>query len=77
VDLPNAVLRGRSSPALPLGLRGRRRAGRPPGAGGEEAVLLYRWHRDAIGVLLLDVRMPGLGGPQTLSWKSRSAGCPN
>ena len=35
--------------------------------GGEEAVRLYRRHRDAIAAVLLDVRMPGLDGPQTLA----------
>lgn len=35
-------------------------------AGGREAVELYRDHHDAISVVLLDVRMPGLDGPQTL-----------
>jgi CheY-like chemotaxis protein len=34
--------------------------------GGREALDLYRQHRDAIAVVLLDVRMPGLDGPQTL-----------
>jgi DNA-binding NtrC family response regulator len=33
---------------------------------GREAVELYREHRDSIAVVLLDVRMPGLDGPQTL-----------
>jgi CheY-like chemotaxis protein len=32
-----------------------------------QAVRLYRRHRDAIGVVLLDVRMPGLDGLQTLA----------
>jgi CheY-like chemotaxis protein len=35
-------------------------------AGGPEALDLYRQHRDAIAVVLLDIRMPGLDGPQTL-----------
>ncbi len=35
--------------------------------GGAEAVDLYRRHRGSIGVVLLDVRMPGLDGPQTLA----------
>ena len=35
-------------------------------SGGREAVHLYREHRDSIAVVLLDVRMPGLDGPQTL-----------
>jgi two-component system, OmpR family, response regulator len=39
-----------------------RQAGR-----GAEAVAIYRRHRDRIGVVLLDVRMPGLDGPQTLA----------
>jgi CheY-like chemotaxis protein len=33
---------------------------------GQEAVDLYREHRADIGVVLLDVRMPGLDGPATL-----------
>jgi CheY-like chemotaxis protein len=33
---------------------------------GSEAIDLYRLHRRAIAVVLLDVRMPGLDGPQTL-----------
>jgi CheY-like chemotaxis protein len=33
---------------------------------GWEAIELYRKHRDSIAVVLLDVRMPGLDGPQTL-----------
>jgi CheY-like chemotaxis protein len=35
-------------------------------SGGREAIGLYRNHRDRIAVVLLDVRMPGLDGPQTL-----------
>ena len=35
-------------------------------ADGREAVDLYGKHREAIAVVLLDVRMPGLDGPQTL-----------
>jgi CheY-like chemotaxis protein len=35
-------------------------------SGGREAIGLYRKHRDSIAVVLLDVRMPGLDGPQTL-----------
>jgi CheY-like chemotaxis protein len=35
-------------------------------ADGEEALEVYRRHRDAIGVVLLDVRMPGMDGPATL-----------
>jgi CheY-like chemotaxis protein len=35
-------------------------------ASGREAIRLYREHRDSIAVVLLDVRMPGLDGPQTL-----------
>jgi CheY-like chemotaxis protein len=34
---------------------------------GREALQLYREHRDCIAVVLLDVRMPGLDGPATLS----------
>jgi CheY-like chemotaxis protein len=33
---------------------------------GAEAIRLYRKHRDRIDVVLLDVRMPGLDGPQTM-----------
>jgi CheY-like chemotaxis protein len=33
---------------------------------GREAIDLYRQHKDSIAVVLLDVRMPGLDGPQTL-----------
>ena len=36
-------------------------------ATGPEAVDLYRQHRDAIGVVLLDVHMPAMNGPQTLA----------
>jgi CheY-like chemotaxis protein len=36
-------------------------------AGGREAVRLYREHRPEIGVVLLDVRMPDLDGPETLA----------
>jgi CheY-like chemotaxis protein len=34
---------------------------------GQEALDLYRRHRETIDVVLLDVRMPGLDGPQTLA----------
>jgi CheY-like chemotaxis protein len=34
---------------------------------GTQAVELYRRHRDSIGVVLLDVRMHGQDGPQTLA----------
>lgn len=34
-------------------------------SGGEQALAAYREHRDAIDAVLLDVRMPGLDGPQT------------
>src|SRR5262245_34859637 len=34
---------------------------------GSEGVELYRAHREQIAVVLLDVRMPGLDGPQTLT----------
>jgi len=34
---------------------------------GREAIELYRELRDDISVVLLDVRMPGLDGPQTLN----------
>ncbi len=33
---------------------------------GQEAIDLYRQHAEEIAVVLLDVRMPGLDGPQTL-----------
>jgi CheY-like chemotaxis protein len=33
---------------------------------GQEAIDLYREHRENIAVVLLDVRMPGLDGPETL-----------
>ena len=36
-------------------------------ADGPEAVELYRGHRDTIDVVLLDVQMPGLDGPATLT----------
>jgi CheY-like chemotaxis protein len=36
-------------------------------ADGHEAIHLYRQHRAAIALVLLDVRMPGLDGPQTLA----------
>jgi CheY-like chemotaxis protein/anti-anti-sigma regulatory factor len=36
-------------------------------ATGQEALALYRQHRPAIGLVLLDVRMPGLSGPATLA----------
>jgi CheY-like chemotaxis protein len=35
-------------------------------AGGREALDVYREHRDAIDVVLLDVNMPAFDGPQTL-----------
>jgi CheY-like chemotaxis protein len=35
-------------------------------ASGEEALDTYQRHRDAIALVLLDVRMPGLSGTQTL-----------
>src|SRR5207245_10560710 len=34
---------------------------------GEEALELYRLHRDVIRLVLLDVRMPVLDGPQTVA----------
>lgn len=34
---------------------------------GPEAIDLYRIYRDSIGVVLLDVRMPGLDGPGTFA----------
>jgi CheY-like chemotaxis protein len=36
-------------------------------ADGHEALDLYRRHRAAVRLVLLDVRMPGLDGPQTLA----------
>jgi CheY-like chemotaxis protein len=36
-------------------------------ADGREALDLYRRHRESIDVVLLDVLMPGLDGPQTLA----------
>jgi CheY-like chemotaxis protein len=36
-------------------------------AGGQQALDLYRTHRGSIGVVLLDLKMPGLSGPQTLA----------
>jgi len=33
---------------------------------GDEAVALYRQHQGSIGLVLLDVRMPGMDGPETL-----------
>jgi CheY-like chemotaxis protein len=35
--------------------------------GGREAIRLYREHRREIGVVLLDVQMPDLDGPETLA----------
>jgi CheY-like chemotaxis protein len=35
--------------------------------GGTQAVAVYREHRARIAVVLLDVQMPGLDGPQTLA----------
>jgi DNA-binding NtrC family response regulator len=35
-------------------------------ADGQEALDVYRRHQEAIDVVLLDVRMPGLDGPHTL-----------
>jgi CheY-like chemotaxis protein len=35
-------------------------------ADGREALEVYRQHRPAIDLVILDVRMPGLDGPQTL-----------
>jgi CheY-like chemotaxis protein len=36
-------------------------------ADGQEALDLYRRHHETIDVVLMDVRMPGLDGPQTLA----------
>lgn len=36
-------------------------------ATGQEAVSLYEQHRDAIALVLLDVQMPDMDGPQTLA----------
>ncbi len=33
---------------------------------GREAIQLYRAHRESIDIVLLDVRMPGRDGPQTM-----------
>ena len=38
-----------------------------PASGGAEAVELYRQHRDAIDLVLTDVQMGGLDGPQTVA----------
>jgi len=35
--------------------------------GGQEALDLYQRHHESIDVVLMDVRMPGLDGPQTLA----------
>jgi CheY-like chemotaxis protein len=35
--------------------------------GGEAAVKIYRRHHEVIGAVLLDVRMPGMDGPETLA----------
>ena len=35
-------------------------------ANGDEALATFRGHHDEIAVVLLDVRMPGMDGPQTL-----------
>src|SRR4051812_15644145 len=36
-------------------------------SGGQEALEVYRRHREAIDLVLLDVVMPGMGGCQTLA----------
>lgn len=36
-------------------------------AGGHDALAVYQLHRKAIDAVLMDVRMPGLDGPQTLA----------
>jgi DNA-binding NtrC family response regulator len=36
-------------------------------AGGQEALDLYRRHHETVDVVLMDVRMPGPDGPQTLA----------
>ena len=36
-------------------------------ATGDEAVVVYREHRESIAAVLLDVRMPDLDGPATLA----------
>jgi two-component system, OmpR family, response regulator len=33
---------------------------------GQDAVEVYRQHRDSVDIVLLDIRMPGLDGPQAL-----------
>jgi len=38
-----------------------------PAADGQQAVQLYQQHASEIDLVLLDVRMPGLDGPQTLA----------
>jgi CheY-like chemotaxis protein len=38
---------------------------------GDDALDLYRRHRDEIDVVLLDVQMPGLDGPHTLAGLQR------
>ena len=38
-----------------------------PAQSGEQALGLYAEHRGTIDLVLLDVRMPGLDGPQTLA----------
>jgi DNA-binding response OmpR family regulator len=38
-----------------------------PAASGREATGIYREHRGAIGLVLLDVQMPGRDGPETLA----------
>jgi CheY-like chemotaxis protein len=35
--------------------------------GGAEAVEVYERHRESIGVVLMDVQMPDMDGPQTLA----------
>jgi CheY-like chemotaxis protein len=78
-DSPKAPLRAPSKPGILVVddeecVRGTLNlALRPQGfavwlaANGPEALELYRHHRETIDAVLLDVRMPGLDGPQTLA----------
>jgi CheY-like chemotaxis protein len=61
VDDEPAVLRLLALALPPLGFAVR------VAGGGREAVEVYRRHRENIDLVLLDVQMPGLDGPQTLT----------